>query len=117
MAGSGVGALYLLELLQAMARAKSAIRFMVVLLQAGAGDQRDRQPRQRVLEQVFESPVVEEGVRFEVDPDGPDGARTDAGVQQELRGLERGAIGVAGHLAGEAGLGVAFEAVAAASEA
>src|SRR5258708_25620085 len=81
--------------------------------QPGPRDHREREARQRVLEEILLRPVVEEVLGLEVEPERPRRAYARAGVEQQARGQRGGAELVARHRRDRVDLGVTFEALAA----
>src|SRR6266446_2964858 len=119
MLATGGGAWYFPP--QAAIKASRAILFMVfssvMVSKPGAGDHGDREARKRVLEDVFESAVVEQVLDLDVEPDRSHGAHAGSGVEEQLAADEGGVEGVSRQRGGEAYLPVTFDAVAPVCEA
>src|SRR5438445_8863474 len=104
----------------AATRSSRAVLFTVfsfsVASEPGARDQRDREARKRVLEEVFVRALVEQVLRLDVDPERSGCAHADAGIEQQLAVDESGVECVARDRGCEARFAVPFEAVAAPRE-
>src|SRR5437660_3709005 len=118
MLATGGGAWYFPP--QAATRSSRAVLFTAfsfsVASEPGARDQRDREPRKRVLEEVFVRALVEQVLRLDVHPERSGCADADAGIEQQLAVDEGRVEGVARDRGGEARFAVPLEAVAAPRE-
>src|SRR3989442_1645490 len=118
MLATGGGAWYVPP--QAATRSSRTILFTALsfwtVSEPGARDQRDREARKGVLEEVFVRALVEQVLRLDVDPERAGCAHADAGIEQQLAVDESGVEGVARDRGCEARFAVPFEAVAAPRE-